>query len=70
MLEAVRPDNFLIRDRRADPLLPAPASGTAMKIWSCISGIPAQTWFYTGDQRISLQGQGELLRKSRYLLSP
>lgn len=29
-----------------------------MKIWQCYSGIAAQTWYYTNDQRISLENQG------------
>ena len=29
-----------------------------MKIWQCYSGLAAQTWFYTDDQRIALQNQG------------
>ena len=39
----------------------APTSGTAMKIWECYSGLAAQTWYYTSDDRISLQNQGMLL---------
>lgn len=31
-----------------------------MKIWECYSGLAAQTWYYTGDQRISLMNQGSL----------
>lgn len=30
-----------------------------MKIWECFSGLAAQTWYYTGDDRISLQNQGQ-----------
>ena len=29
-----------------------------MKIWECYSGLAAQTWYYTADQRISLMNQG------------
>ena len=36
----------------------APADGTQMKIWQCYSGLAAQTWFYTGDDRIALENQG------------
>ncbi|KAJ3555392.1 hypothetical protein NM688_g2600 [Phlebia brevispora] len=36
----------------------SPADGTQMKIWECYSGIAAQTWYYTSDDRISLQNQG------------
>ena len=39
------------------PLLD-PASGTQMKIWTCYSGLAQQTWWYTGDDRISLMNQG------------
>ncbi|KAJ3554495.1 hypothetical protein NM688_g3080 [Phlebia brevispora] len=38
-----------------------PGDGTQMKIWECYSGIPAQTWYYTGDDRIALNGQGQCL---------
>ena len=30
-----------------------------MKIWSCIGGLTQQTWFYTDDNRIALQNQGQ-----------
>ncbi|KAJ3531983.1 hypothetical protein NM688_g7492 [Phlebia brevispora] len=36
----------------------SPASGTQMKIWECYSGLAAQTWEYTADDQIELQGQG------------
>ena len=36
-------------------------NGDQMKIWSCVSGIQAQTWYYTDDQRIALQNQGQSL---------
>ena len=29
-----------------------------MKIWECYSGLAAQTWYYTDDNRISLQNEG------------
>lgn len=29
-----------------------------MKIWQCFSGLAAQTWFLTSDNRIALQNQG------------
>lgn len=35
--------------------------GTQMKIWSCIGGVTQQTWYYTGDNRIALQNQGQYL---------
>ena len=45
----------------------APASGTQLKIWTCYSGLAAQTWYYTGDNRISLQNQGTRLSLPYYL---
>ncbi|KAF5376912.1 hypothetical protein D9615_007318 [Tricholomella constricta] len=38
-----------------------PASGVGMKIWTCYEGLPAQTWYYTDDNRIALLGQGQCL---------
>ncbi|KAG6846985.1 hypothetical protein H0H93_010743 [Arthromyces matolae] len=35
-----------------------PANGVGMKIWTCYDGLPAQTWYYTDDKRIALQGKG------------
>ncbi|KAG6890522.1 hypothetical protein C0995_007722 [Termitomyces sp. Mi166 len=35
-----------------------PASGVGMKIWTCYDDLPAQTWYYTDDQRIALFNQG------------
>ncbi|KAL0951944.1 hypothetical protein HGRIS_008595 [Hohenbuehelia grisea] len=35
-----------------------PANGVELKIWQCFDNLAAQTWFYTGDQRIALQNQG------------
>ena len=32
-----------------------------MKIWTCYSGLAAQTWYYTDDKRIALQNQGQCL---------
>lgn len=32
-----------------------------MKIWTCFAGLAAQQWFYTGDNRIALEGQGQCL---------
>ena len=40
-----------------------------MKIWECISGIAAQTWYYTGDDRISLMNQGFCLDLTNYSLN-
>jgi hypothetical protein len=36
----------------------SPTSGTKMKIWQNYTGIPAQSWWYTADNRIALTGQG------------
>ncbi|KAJ3552592.1 hypothetical protein NM688_g4073 [Phlebia brevispora] len=36
----------------------SPADGTSMKIWECYSGLAAQTWYYTSDDRIALENQG------------
>ncbi|KAL0947113.1 hypothetical protein HGRIS_013248 [Hohenbuehelia grisea] len=38
-----------------------PGNGVEMKIWECFDNLPAQTWFYTSDQRIALKGQGQCL---------
>jgi len=35
-----------------------PANGVGLKIWTCISGLPAQSWVYTNDDRIALKNQG------------
>lgn len=32
-----------------------------MKIWTCYSGLAAQTWFYTDDNRVALEGKGQCL---------
>ena len=32
-----------------------------MKIWTCFSGIQAQTWYYTNDQRIALYNGNQCL---------
>ena len=39
----------------------APANGVGMKIWQCFDGLPAQQWFYTDDNRIALENQGQCL---------
>jgi hypothetical protein len=31
-----------------------------MKIWECFPGVPAQSWFFTTDERVALQNQGIL----------
>ncbi|KAF6745359.1 ricin B lectin domain-containing protein [Ephemerocybe angulata] len=35
-----------------------PQNGTLMKVWQCYDNLPAQAWYYTGDNRIALEGQG------------
>ena len=37
-----------------------PANGVLMKIWQCYDGLAAQQWYYTADDRISLENQGML----------
>ncbi|TFK37401.1 G-X-X-X-Q-X-W domain-containing protein [Crucibulum laeve] len=39
----------------------SPADGAGMKIWQCYDGLAAQQWFYTDDNRIALQNQGQCL---------
>ena len=36
------------------PSCVAPGNGVQMKIWTCYSGLAAQTWYYTDDKRIAL----------------
>ncbi|KAF8903451.1 G-X-X-X-Q-X-W domain-containing protein, partial [Gymnopilus junonius] len=36
-----------------------PANGVSMKIWECFDNLPAQQWFYTDDNRIALENQGQ-----------
>ncbi|KAF7760931.1 CAZyme family CBM13 [Agaricus bisporus var. burnettii] len=36
----------------------APTNGTKLKIWTCYPNLPAQTWYYTDDKRISLKDSG------------
>ena len=38
-----------------------PGNGIKMKIWQCYSGIPAQSWYYTDDNRIAVEGKGQCL---------
>ncbi|RSH94240.1 hypothetical protein EHS25_004043 [Saitozyma podzolica] len=38
-----------------------PANGVQMKIWQCYPGITAQTWYYTNDNYIAVQNQGQCL---------
>ena len=35
-----------------------PGNGVGMKIWTCFNNLPAQQWFYTGDNRIALENKG------------
>ncbi|KAG6906510.1 hypothetical protein DXG01_013564 [Tephrocybe rancida] len=35
-----------------------PGNGVLMKIWQCFPGLPAQTWYYTPDNRIALKDKG------------
>ena len=42
-------------------VLTAPGNGVQLKIWTCYSGLAAQTWYYTDDRRIALQNQGQCL---------
>ena len=39
----------------------APGNGVQMKIWECYSGLAQQTWYYTDDNRIAVQGYGQCL---------
>ena len=32
-----------------------------MKIWQCYAGLSQQTWYYTDDDRIALENQGQCL---------
>jgi hypothetical protein len=38
-----------------------PGSGVKMKIWTCYAGIAAQAWYYTDDNRLAVEGQGQCL---------
>ncbi|KAJ3520024.1 hypothetical protein NMY22_g12929 [Coprinellus aureogranulatus] len=38
-----------------------PGNGVGMKIWECYDNLPAQQWFFTSDNRIALEGQGQCL---------
>ncbi|KAF7791069.1 hypothetical protein EIP86_002030 [Pleurotus ostreatoroseus] len=38
-----------------------PASGVGMKIWQCFDNLPAQQWYYTDDNRIAVENQGQCL---------
>lgn len=36
----------------------SPGNGVRLKVWTCYAGLAAQTWWYTDDNRVALQGQG------------
>ncbi|KAF8157229.1 ricin B lectin domain-containing protein [Crassisporium funariophilum] len=36
----------------------SPANGVGLKIWQCYDNLAAQSWYYTDDNRIALQGKG------------
>jgi hypothetical protein len=38
-----------------------PANGVQLKIWQCYDNLPAQQWYYTADNRIALENQGNLI---------
>jgi peptidoglycan/xylan/chitin deacetylase (PgdA/CDA1 family) len=38
-----------------------PANGTPLKIWQSYSGIPAQSWYLTADNRIAVANSGQCL---------
>eukprot|EP00914_Ancora_sagittata_P001072 GHVO01002830.1.p1 GENE.GHVO01002830.1~~GHVO01002830.1.p1 ORF type:complete len:287 (-),score=7.29 GHVO01002830.1:45-905(-) len=38
-----------------------PGDGTKMKIWECYDNLSAQQWYFTDDNRISLENQGKCL---------
>ncbi|KAF9466903.1 ricin B lectin domain-containing protein [Collybia nuda] len=35
-----------------------PGNGVGMKIWTCYGDLPAQSWYWSDDNRITLQGKG------------
>ncbi|TXT10863.1 hypothetical protein VHUM_02368 [Vanrija humicola] len=39
----------------------SPGNGVGLKIWQCYPGLTQQTWWYTDDNRIAVQGQGQCL---------
>ncbi|TFK60215.1 ricin B lectin, partial [Pluteus cervinus] len=36
----------------------SPKNGDLLKVWDCYDNLPAQTWYYTDDNRIALKDQG------------
>ncbi|KAF6761728.1 G-X-X-X-Q-X-W domain-containing protein [Ephemerocybe angulata] len=39
----------------------SPGNGIGLKIWQCYDNLPAQQWYFTGDNRIALEGKGQCL---------
>ncbi|GMK58538.1 hypothetical protein CspeluHIS016_0505700 [Cutaneotrichosporon spelunceum] len=37
----------------------SPGNGVKSKIWTCYTGLAAQKWWYTDDNRIALEGKGQ-----------
>ncbi|KAL1745739.1 ricin B lectin domain-containing protein [Schizophyllum fasciatum] len=44
------------------------ANGAGMKLWQCYEGLAQQTWYYTDDGRIAVQGSGQCLDLTRGIL--
>lgn len=38
-----------------------PASGVALKIWTCYDSLPAQDWWFTNDSRIAVTNKGQCM---------
>ncbi|KAF5314651.1 hypothetical protein D9611_007089 [Ephemerocybe angulata] len=36
----------------------SPTNGTKLKLWDCYDNLPAQSWYFTDDNRIALKDQG------------
>ena len=53
-----------------DPVSIAPANGVQLKIWQCYDNLPAQQWYYTGDNRIALENQGVIYPCFQVCLHP
>ena len=56
---------WLYSQNAPDDVRLAWSNGVQMKIWECFSGLTQQTWYYTGDDRIALQNEGERYPKNR-----
>ncbi|KAL1408566.1 hypothetical protein Q8F55_005379 [Vanrija albida] len=39
----------------------SPGNGVPLKIWQCYPGLTQQTWWYTDDNRLAVQGQGQCI---------